>query len=408
MRRRRDQVPYSDWDPEWDSESNSDWDTEGDRDPFWEPDGRRHAKRRREDPAPARTGVVAVVAALAITLGVTAGMLASGQGGSLSLSAGDPSESADPPGSGAGGKSHSADRPGSVPSRSRKTPKSPSQADFIDIRQVRPAALAPRPGRNASKGTFVSRCGTNAGDHNNTDNYIVAPGTSNGAHHLHDYVGNVSADAFSTDESLAAAGSTCRLGDKSTYYWPVLRVPGNAVDDGTQDGNVGQVLRPTSATMQFRGNARGEVTAMPRFLRVITGNAKAATAEAANAKSAWSCTGFTNRVTTKYPLCPRGSQVVRTLDFPSCWDGENTDSADHRTHVAFPESGSGACPAGTKAIPQLRMRLTYRVPPGRSFALDSFPEQLHNPITDHGDFENLMPARLMSFAVNCINRDRNC
>jgi hypothetical protein len=147
---------------------------------------------------------------------------------------------------------------------------------------------------------------------------------------------------------------------------------------------------------------------MPRFLRVITGNAKAATAEAANAKSAWSCTGFTNRVTTKYPLCPRGSQVVRTLDFPSCWDGENTDSADHRTHVAFPESGSGACPAGTKAIPQLHMRLTYRVPPGRSFALDSFPEQLHNPITDHGDFENLMPARLMSFAVNCINRDRNC
>jgi hypothetical protein len=266
----------------------------------------------------------------------------------------------------------------------------------------------PRPDRKASRGSFVSRCGTNANDHNNTDNYIVAPGTTNGAHHLHDYVGNVSTDAFSTDESLAAAGTTCRSGDKSTYYWPVLRVPGNAVDDGTQDGNVGQVLRPTSATMQFRGNTRGNVTAMPRFLRIITGNAKAATAEGANAKAAWSCTGFTNRVTTKYPLCPRGSRVVRTLDFASCWDGQNTDSADHRSHIRFPDAGSGACPEGTQAVPQLHMVLTYSVAQGRSFAVDSFPDQLNNPITDHADFENVMSERLMQRAVRCINGNRRC
>ena len=28
---------------------------------------------------------------------------------------------------------------------------------------------------------------------------------------------------------------------------------------------------------------------------------------------------------------------------------------------------------------------------GASFALDTFPEQLHNPVTDHGDFVNVMP-----------------
>src|SRR5690606_38555917 len=108
------------------------------------------------------------------------------------------------------------------------------------------------------------------------------------------------------------------------------------------------------------------VTAMPRFLRVITGDARAATNGGANARAQWTCTGFTDRITTRYPLCPRGSQVVRIADFPSCWDGQNTDSANHRTHIVFPDE-SGRCPQGTRAVPQLRITLTYRVPPGMSF-----------------------------------------
>jgi hypothetical protein len=284
----------------------------------------------------------------------------------------------------------------------------PFVTDFVDIRRIPPRRLDARIQRGGSRGTFVSRCGTNGERHNNPDNFIVAPGVRNGAHHLHDYVGNLSADAFSTDESLAAAGTTCRLGDKSTYFWPVLRnrlVDAN-VDD--PDRNVGQVLRPRSVTLQFRGNARARVVAMPRFLRIITGDAKAGTNGPANARAGWSCTGFTNRVSPdKYPLCPRGSQVVRILDFPSCWDGQNTDSANHRTHIVFPDQG-GACPQGTQPVPQLRMTLTYSVPQGPSYALDAFPEQLHNPITDHGDFVNVMPDRLMRFVVDCINRGRRC
>jgi hypothetical protein len=368
------------------------------------------ARGRSEQQPPKKVGgLLAVVVAVAVTGGIIGGMRFAAAGGtSLDIAEDDPSAtaparpagSARPPGS-----RDSAGSSGGQPAVKSATKASPEQ--FIDIRRVTPVAPGPRPGRDASTGTFVSRCGTNQNDHNNTDNYIVAPGVTNGAHHLHDYVGNLSTNAFSTDESLAAAGTTCRLGDKSTYYWPVLRVPGNAADDATQEGNVGQILRPSSVTLQFRGNARGPVVSMPRFLRVITGNAKAATQEGANAKAAWSCTGFAGRVTLKYPLCPRGSQVVRTLDFPSCWDGENTDSANHRDHVVFP-GAAGACPPGTRAVPQLRMRLTYSVPPGPVYAIDTFPEQLHNPITDHGDFENLMPARLMARAVDCINRDRDC
>ncbi len=55
------------------------------------------------------------------------------------------------------------------------------------------------------------------------------------------------------------------------------------------------------------------------------------------------------------------------------------------------------------------MRLTYAVTPRpRAFALDSFPEQLRKPVTDHADFANFMPRDLMARAVACINSGRRC
>jgi hypothetical protein len=283
----------------------------------------------------------------------------------------------------------------------------PTAADFVDIRSVQPNVRAPRVGRDGSRGTFVSVCGTNENGHFNSDNFITAPGVTNGAHHTHDYVGNVSTDGSSTNDSLAAAGTTCRFGDRSTYFWPVLRRtdrPGNGTG---ADGNVGRVLRPDSVRLEFRGNTQTKVRAIPQFIRIITGDAKAHVNGPTNARAQWTCTGFTDRTTTKYPLCPRGSQVQRILDFPSCWDGTNTDSTNHRSHIVFP-GANGRCPRRTTAVPQLRITLTFSVPGGRNFALDSFPEQLHDPLTDHADFVNVMPANLMAFAVGCINAGRRC
>ncbi len=325
-----------------------------------------------------------------------------------------PSGSAAPPASPGSSPTSSPTSGGGAPGDCGTHGGGPSRADYVDINAVpvNPGAGGPAPGRGASRGTFTSRCGTNANGHRNPDNFIVAFGVSNGAHHIHDYVGNLSTDGKSTDQSLAAAGTTCRFGDLSTYYFPVLRRLGTEAGDanapgGGKDGNVGTILRPTAVTLEFRGNARSSVVAMPRFLRIITGDAKAVTNGPANARAQWSCVGFSNRTTTKYPLCPGGRGVQRILDFASCWDRKNTDSTNHRSHIVFPLS-SGRCPRNTTAVPQLRMTITYNVPRGRSFAVDTFPEQKHNPITDHADFENVMPDRLMSFAVSCINGGRTC
>lgn len=290
----------------------------------------------------------------------------------------------------------------------------PAQSDFVNINKVRPNVRQPAVQSGASRGSFSSSCGRNENKHFNPDNVIVAPGVSNGAHHMHDYVGNLTTDAFSTNNSLAASGTTCTNGDQSTYYWPVLRLrDGRAERDaqapgGGQDGNVGTILQPKQVTMTFKGSPVGQVKTMPRFLRIITGDAKAFTNGTANANASWSCTGFENRqLKDKYPICPKGSDVVRTFTFQSCWDGKNADSANHRTHVAFPDK-AGRCPNGFTAIPQLVQRITYGVAPGARFAVDSFPEQLHKPVTDHGDFINVMSNNLMNKAVNCINGGRVC
>ncbi|MEV6551938.1 DUF1996 domain-containing protein [Streptomyces sp. NPDC051597] len=291
----------------------------------------------------------------------------------------------------------------------------PAKSDFVDIRSVRPNVQAPRTQRNGSTGFFTSSCGVNQNAKRNPDNVIVAPGVSNGAHHMHDYVGNQATDAFSSDADLAKGGTSCRnQGDKSTYYWPVLRLQNGQnendanADGGGRDKNVGKIQTPSQVTIKLAGNPVSKVTAMPRFLRIITGDAKAFTNGNANANASWSCTGFENRqLKEKYPICPQGSKVVRTFNFQSCWDGKNTDSANHRTHVAF-AGRNGACPRGFKAIPQLQQRIVYAVPPGPGFAVDSFPEQLHKPVTDHGDFINVFSDSLMRKAVTCINTGRSC
>ncbi|MFI1703760.1 DUF1996 domain-containing protein [Streptomyces griseoruber] len=300
----------------------------------------------------------------------------------------------------------------------------PVAGDYADITRVAATQQLPDPRSGPSRGTFVTSCGVNENGLFNSDNVIVAPGVSNGAHHFHDYIGNQSNTAFASDEDLANAETSCvDQGDKSTYYWPVLRLQNGTEEQdakspgGGIEGNAGEIVTPKDVTLTFVGNPVSKVTGMPRLLRIITGDAKAFVNGPGNANASWSCTGFEDRqLKDKYPLCPSGSDVVRTFRFQSCWDGSNIDSANHRTHVAF-AAPDGTCPTGFKAIPQLVQRIVYDVDApsladgGRTtplFAVDSFPEQLHKPVTDHGDFINVFDEGLMKQMVDCINESRRC
>ncbi|MCF6523852.1 DUF1996 domain-containing protein [Streptomyces sp. JJ36] len=296
----------------------------------------------------------------------------------------------------------------------------PVAEDFVDITTVEPNVQEPQEQEGASTGTFTSECGVNEEEHFNTDNVIVAPGQLNGAQHTHDHVGNLETDFDSDNDVLAQGETTCTNGDQSTYYWPVLRaLDGQEDNRGTPDGfgnqgNVGTILQAKEVDITFEGSPVGDVVAMPRFLQIITGDAKAFTNGPENANASWSCTGFEDRqLTDKYPICPEGSDITRTFRFQSCWDGENIDSANSRDHMAFAEE-DGSCPDGFVAVPQLVQKLTYEVPEGENipeetpFAVDGFAEQLKKPVTDHSDFINVMPEELMEEAVDCINSGQDC
>ncbi|GAA3464869.1 DUF1996 domain-containing protein [Saccharothrix longispora] len=434
------------------------------------------------------------------------------------------------------------------------------KSQFVDITTVQPNVKAVKKQRQASRGTFTVSCGRNENGHFNSDNFIAQPGVAHGAQHLHDYVGNLSTNAESTNQSLLAAGTTCRNGDKSTYFWPVLRIdkgdaevanpvdpqaqaqqeqqkaadeqikeeprvqcpdvaskideevpeeaqpqvdealaqveqvtedaekrlPGStAVDaevlgplteqrkqaldrltqavakpgvqpvdfgalapcaikqpdqpspigDGSENsekedpadaqagahadhanelpGNLGEIQRPEKVELTFRGSPVGKVRAMPKFLRVLYGDAKVSTNGPANARASWTCTGFEDKVQLQtYVVCPEGSKVKRLHDFPSCWDGRNTDSANHRTHIVYPDPATGKCARGFKAVPQLRISLTYDIPRdvqvNGQYAVDSFPQESHNPFSDHDDFANVMNQRIMNRLVWCVNRGKTC
>ncbi|MBW5485895.1 DUF1996 domain-containing protein [Streptomyces bambusae] len=286
-----------------------------------------------------------------------------------------------------------------------------SAAVYADPREAAPWPTAPPPGPDASTGVVSVDCGRGEERHLNQDNLVVSPGLAGGAHHTHAYVGNLSTDAMSTDESLAAAPTSCRGGDRSAYFWPVLRRPDRPgtrpYERAAGHGNEGEILAPAAVAVEFHGNRAGKVVAMPRFLRAMTGDAVAFTAaDAAGVRARWGCSGSPDRFTTAYPRCRSGERVTRTLVFPSCWNGLETAPAA-RDHLAF-AAANGVCPRGTFAVPELRLSLAYDVPPGVPLALDSFPEQRHSPLTDHAMFVNVMTDAQMAEVVACLNEGRRC
>ncbi|KAL2129469.1 hypothetical protein VTI74DRAFT_7771 [Chaetomium olivicolor] len=58
------------------------------------------------------------------------------------------------------------------------------------------------------------------------------------------------------------------------------------------------------------------------------------------------CTG---EDTPDFPDKPCPGGIRTTITFPTCWDGKNVDSSDHKSHIIYPKSGSfestGLCPA---------------------------------------------------------------
>jgi Domain of unknown function (DUF1996) len=241
--------------------------------------------------------------------------------------------------------------------------------------------------------------------HSAPDDPIVFPAQP-GQSHLHDFFGNVSVDANSTTRTLANAGSSCIHGmdqvDHAAYWTPALLNGGRPVASSPAD------LRIDAYYMVL--DKPVPVQPMPFGLRMIAGDSKAQAPQPTKIVH-YNCIKLPNggQVTSDsaaMPTCPAGSYVSAKIVFPGCWDGKNLDSADHKSHMAYPVRN--ACPASHPVrLPTLGIRLRWKMaealPAGR-LSLSSGGQY-----SMHADFWNTWSPPAMQWLVtNCLNAIRNC
>ncbi|MDP8947479.1 MAG: DUF1996 domain-containing protein [Actinomycetota bacterium] len=241
-----------------------------------------------------------------------------------------------------------------------------------------PAASAQESTGDAS---FVVRC--DFSHRKQVDPIVSFGGTS---HHMHDFFGNKTTDASSTLESLRAGGTTCtRAADKAAYWIPTVKWTDSR---GTRN------LKANKGLFYYRaaGKVSGGVEPHPLGLKVVTAQGK---------RVEWRCA---NGTWSKYPptRCSNGKLVVR-IKFPFCSDG-NLDSADHRSHMAYPvrkSDGTLRCSNSHPiTLPRLQMNAQFPIPTtsGRvTLASGSYS-------TMHADFFNAWEeGRLAELVEDCIN-----
>jgi len=234
-------------------------------------------------------------------------------------------------------------------------------------------------------GKFIIKCGFS---HRKQVDPIVAPGGPSG--HMHDFFGNRSTDSSSTYESMIPAGTTCALtGDRAGYWIPTLRDPsGRDVSAKTMFAYYRNKPVGYSMTRPF-----------PPDFRFISGGVGTYPGH-----TFWNCHGDvgTNVAYSSPPFCGT-SDLKMNLFFPNCWNGVNTDSADHRSHVVYPVGNK--CPQSHPVkLPDVRFFVHYpRGSGGPGWKLSD------GTTVPHADFWNTwqQPA-LEDLVRRCLNAGVQC
>ncbi|RDL38145.1 Uncharacterized protein BP5553_05578 [Venustampulla echinocandica] len=213
---------------------------------------------------------------------------------------------------------------------------------------------------------------------------LVNPGV-NPSPHVHQVTGgNAFASSVAlSDVSQIANCTTCSFSEDLSNYWTAnlyfkarngsyKRVP--QIPNRFLDGEVGgMTVYYTSAY------DNSKVTAFKPGFRMLAGDVNQ---RAPGGITKWNAICFrcynapnfggdnqapcadktVDSVTLPAKACPGG--IRTTIRFPTCWDGKNLDSPDHKTHVSYPASGtfetSGPCPSTHPVkLPQLMFEIIW-------------------------------------------------
>ncbi len=234
---------------------------------------------------------------------------------------------------------------------------------------------------------------------------------------VHDFFGNIHADAFTTaDKLLANPQTTCTSrADGSAYWAPQMRRK-----------STGEIIKPFTMKTYYRNqDSRHPVTPFPKGLQLLAGDHHSTKSKP---EIMYYCKFSANSGKYYYnppASCPifdgEKAQFNLAIEFPNCWDGKNLAPSHHGPRNAA-YSVDGVCPANYPVkIPQLQMNLGYFLEGGDNNVSDlelSMNPQMAGDVavpvwgnlyTSHADFFNGWRADTMDYMVKyCFNRGADC
>ncbi|KAK4448697.1 hypothetical protein QBC34DRAFT_449252 [Podospora aff. communis PSN243] len=243
---------------------------------------------------------------------------------------------------------------------------------------------------------------------------LVNPGVEVSPH-VHQIVGGNSfranMDPATHDLVKNSTCTSCTFSEDFSNYWTAV------LYYQARNGSVKRVRQFPNAGLRTDGgitvyyippyDGKTKVTAFKPGFRMLVGDAGLTQAAGQQRQLCHRCLGAaggggapcTGRDTQTLPpqFCPGG--IRTTITFPTCWDGKNTDSPDHKSHVAYPKTGTfestGACPDSHPVrLPQLMYEVMWDTAPFNSKELwredgsQPFLWSTQDPkgYTQHGDY----------------------
>ncbi|MGB1250226.1 MAG: DUF1996 domain-containing protein [Candidatus Promineifilaceae bacterium] len=285
--------------------------------------------------------------------------------------------------------------------------------------------------------------------HSSYNDPIVFPGGEDMAH-LHRFYGNELIDHNTTMESLLTTGdSTCQGGEfnRSAYWVPALLAPD--YDPITNERNLDEHGDPAWTVVPAVVGTNDEahevfyystgiddldaIQPIPVGLRMIAGDHSTEPGEAQNTSIVrWHCQSWESndhsnpQWSSTIPECAAPDRVRMDIFFPSCWNGTDLDSEDHKSHMAYPikdSAGRTVCPdTHPVALVRPSYHYAYGVKPdvydpvthnskGWRLAADGYEvtAENHGGLSLHADwFNGWNPTIMEAILETCIKQQYDC
>lgn len=201
--------------------------------------------------------------------------------------------------------------------------------------------------------------------------------------HLHQIVGgnsfNASMSPSNLDPAKASTCTSCTYSEDFSNYWTAnvyYRARNGTFKRVPQFANLGLRVEGGVTVYYIRGyQSSAKVTTFKPGFRMLVGDPNNRDAAKVPKQLCFRCehnmqqqpfggAPCTGSDTKYFPKDACGGGWRVTVTFPSCWDGKNLDSPDHKSHIAYPASGTfesgGACPASHPVkIPQVMYEVMY-------------------------------------------------